>query len=100
MNSLKASMSPFTPRNFLESSTLPARLKPKDGIHGRYVALVEQGGWIVGDAIRRGRHKAVGLQDHAVLGRALHVQPDGGRTRAAVECEGQRTLGRILCVNV
>ena len=48
--------------------------------------------------IGSGRHEALGLQHHFARAQRAHVQPNGGRSRAAVERKRHRTLGRVLSI--
>ncbi len=53
---------------------------------------------VVRKVVGRRRQQAIGLQTDAPRTQRPHVQPDGRRTRAAVEGKGQRTLFRVLAV--
>src|SRR6185312_16401505 len=53
---------------------------------------------VVRDVVRGGRQQTIGPQSYPPRPQRAHVQPDGRRTRAAVEGKSQWTFFRILSV--
>ena len=99
MNSPKASISPFTPRNFLMQLGVGGAAEAgADGVDKHEVALIEQGIRIVCDAIRSGRHETFGCST-TCLG---PTEPMCSQTEAEpgppLKAKRQRTLGGFLAV--
>ena len=69
-----------------------------DGVDEHEVRLVEERVRIVLEAVGRRRSRSVGVELHLLRTERAEVQPDGGRSGAAVEREGDRTRRRVRAV--